>query len=202
MHEAGALVVGGHSIIDEELKFGLSVTGRVHPKRILSNANAVVGDRLVLTKPLGTGLLATAVKQGNLGTDEAVGAVRVDVQAQREPRVAPPSTVGVRCATDVTGFGLLGHASHIAAASDVTLGIEPRAFRLLPGARRRGIAEFEPAVPSATRAYLESRVDWGCGTEARALLVDPQTSGGLLVAVPLRSRGRVPFARSRGGRDR
>src|SRR4029453_9189498 len=71
VHEAGATVIGGHSIIDEELKYGLSVTGRVHPDRILSNANAVVGDRLVLTKPLGTALLATAMKQGNLGTEEA-----------------------------------------------------------------------------------------------------------------------------------
>src|SRR5688572_26577071 len=110
VHEAGAVVAGGHSIIDEELKFGLSVTGRVHPKRILSNANAAVGDRLVLTKPLGTGLLATAGKRGVLGTAEAdalyASMCKLNAKASRAA-----VEIGVRCATDVTGFSLLGHSS-------------------------------------------------------------------------------------------
>lgn len=184
VHEAGALVVGGHSIIDEELKFGLAVTGRVHPKRILTNAAAVVGDRLVLTKPLGTGLLATAAKQGAIGTDEAAALYasmcRLNASASRAALA-----VGVRCATDVTGFGLLGHASHIAAASNVTLVIWPDRVPLLPGA----LAAWERGVRTGgaerNASHLESLVAWGDVSEAfRALLIDPQTSGGLLVAVP------------------
>src|SRR5262249_11385041 len=110
----------GHSIIDEELKYGLSVTGRVHPDRMLTNAHAAVGDRLVLTKPLGTGLLATAAKRGTLGTAEA-GALYTSMRSLNAEASRAAATLGVRCATDVTGFGLLGHASHIANASDVTI---------------------------------------------------------------------------------
>jgi selenide,water dikinase len=116
VHEAGALIVGGHTIIDEELKYGLSVTGRVHPDRVLSNANAVVGDRIVLTKPLGTGVLATAAKALALGTEEAF-ALYASMCALNALASRSALTVGARCATDVTGFGLLGHASHIAEAS-------------------------------------------------------------------------------------
>src|SRR5438309_638573 len=103
VHEAGAVVAGGHTIIDEELKFGLSVTGRVHPARILSNANASIGDRLVLTKAIGTGLLATVAKRGELGTHEAAALYasmcKLNVVASRAALA-----VGARCATDVTGF--------------------------------------------------------------------------------------------------
>jgi selenide, water dikinase len=184
VHEAGAVVVGGHSIIDEELKFGLSVTGRVHPKRILSNARASVGERLVLTKPLGTGLLATAGKRGELGTDDAAALYasmcKLNGQAARAALA-----VGARCATDVTGFSLLGHSSHIAEASDVTLQIDPRRVPALPGAREAWARGIRTGGAERNAAYLESRVDWNGASDAdRALLMDPQTSGGLLVAVP------------------
>src|SRR4051794_34114249 len=134
VHEAGALVVGGHSIIDEELKFGLSVTGRVHPARILGNANARVGDRLVLTKALGTGLLATAAKREMLGADET----RALYDSMRALNAVPSRVaveLGARCATDITGFGLLGHASHIARASGVTIVFDVASVPSLPGAR-------------------------------------------------------------------
>src|SRR6185295_12487154 len=120
VHEAGALVVGGHTIIDEELKFGLSVTGRVHPQRVLSNANACVGDRLVLTKPLGTGLLATVAKRDALGEREREG-LYDSMRRLNDVASRAALAVGARCATDITGFGLLGHALHIANASNVTL---------------------------------------------------------------------------------
>jgi len=107
VHEAGALVVGGHSIIDEELKFGLAVTGRADPRRILSNANATVGDVLLLTKPLGTGILATAGKHGTLGTEEADG-LYASMCALNGIASRAALAVGSRCATDITGFGLLG----------------------------------------------------------------------------------------------
>src|SRR5579872_1607308 len=109
VHEAGAFVVGGHSIIDEELKFGMAVTGRAHPQRILSNANAAVGDRLVLTKPLGTGILATAAKNDMIGPAE-VAALHESMRRLNRDASRAALALGVRCATDVTGFGLLGHA--------------------------------------------------------------------------------------------
>ena len=186
VHEAGALVVGGHSIIDEELKFGLAVTGRVHPQRILSNARASVGDRLILTKPLGTGLLATAAKRGALGTVET-DALYASMRALNAAASRAALSVGVVCATDVTGFGLLGHASHIAAASNVTLVIDAARVPALPGAREAWQEGIRTGGAERNDAYLESRVDWHGASEAsRALLVDPQTSGGLLVAVPSR----------------
>jgi len=184
VHEAGALVVGGHSIIDEELKFGLSVTGRVHPKRIFSNAKAAVGDRLVLTKPLGTGLLATAAKRGTLGTAEA-DALYASMRLLNAAASRAASTIGVTCATDVTGFGLLGHASHIATASNVTIVIHGDRVPALPGARAAWDAGIRTGGAERNDEYLESRVEWGNASDAmRALLIDPQTSGGLLVAVP------------------
>jgi selenide, water dikinase len=186
VHEAGALVVGGHSIIDEELKFGLAVTGRVHPDRIFSNARGAVGDRLVLTKPLGTGLLATAAKRGTLGTRES-DALYASMCSLNAAASRAAAQVGVRCATDVTGFGLLGHASHIANASDVTIVIYADRVPSLPGAREAWDAGIRTGGAERNDDYLESRVEWGNASDAtRALLVDPQTSGGLLVAVPAR----------------
>jgi selenide,water dikinase len=183
VHEAGAFVVGGHSIIDEELKFGLSVTGRADPKRILSNANAAVGDVLLLTKSLGTGILATAAKQGQLGTKEAdqlyASMCLLNADASRAALA-----VGSRCATDITGFGLLGHAHNIAEASRVTIVIHADRLPALSGAEdawRRGV---RTGGAERNAAFLESRVHWrGASEFARDLAIDPQTSGGLLVAV-------------------
>jgi selenide,water dikinase len=184
VHEAGALVVGGHSIIDEELKFGLAVTGRAHPKHILSNANAVVGDRLVLTKPLGTGLLATAAKRNDLGSAER-DALYASMTALNADASRAALAVGVRCATDITGFGLLGHARHIAAASRVTIRIRLRDVPALPGAREAWRRGLRTGGAERNMEYLEPLVAWNDASEEdRALLVDPQTSGGMLVAVP------------------
>src|SRR5918999_4184887 len=126
IREAGAVVVGGHSVIDEEVKFGLAVTGRVNPRAMLTNAHARPGERLILTKPIGTGLLATAAKRGQLAAaDERV---LIDTMATLNRRASRAAReVEVRCATDVTGFGLLGHASHIARASGVTLAVRTAA---------------------------------------------------------------------------
>src|SRR6476661_2534701 len=159
VHEAGALVVGGHSIIDEELKFGLAVTGRAHPKRILSNANATIGDVLLLTKPLGTGILATAGKQGQLGTAEA-DQLYASMCALNAIASRAALAVGSRCATDITGFGLLGHAHNIAEASRVTVVIHADRLPVLPGAEdawRRGV---RTGGAERNTEFLESRVDW------------------------------------------
>ena len=183
VHEAGALVVGGHSIIDEELKFGLAVTGRADPKRILSNANATVGDVLLLTKPLGTGILATAGKQGQLGTAEA-DQLYASMCALNGIASRAALAVGSRCATDITGFGLLGHAHNIAEASRVTIVIHADRLPVLLGAEeawRRGV---RTGGAERNTEFLESRVEWrASGAFARDIAIDPQTSGGMLVAV-------------------
>jgi selenide,water dikinase len=183
VHEAGALLVGGHTISDEEVKFGLAVTGRVDPGRLLTNAMACAGDVLLLTKPLGTGILATQAKRGRLGATAQAALVAsmttLNAVASREAL-----GVGARCATDVTGFGLLGHALHIARASNVTLQLDARAVPLLPavldslddGARTGGA--------DRNGRFVASSISWNDATDRqRAVLLDPQTSGGLLVAV-------------------
>jgi selenide,water dikinase len=183
VHEAGALIVGGHTIIDEELKYGLSVTGRANPKRLLTNSGAKAGDRLVLTKPIGTAVLATVAKKGSLSDVEmralATSMTTLNSTASREALGA-----GSACATDITGFGLLGHASHIARASNVTIRIHVSRVPLLPGARAAVDRGVRTGGADRNMSYLESRVDWGAATATdRILMIDPQTSGGLLVAL-------------------
>jgi selenium donor protein len=184
VHEAGAHVIGGHTVVDDEIKFGLSVTGRIDPRAMLTNAGARPGDRLVLTKPLGNGILATALKQGTLDASTAQAMITL----MRELNAAPSRAAldaGSRCATDITGFGLLGHASHIARASGVTLAIRVADVPIIPGARDAWLAGARPGGGSRNLDYVTTLVAWGAtGDVERALLTDPQTSGGLLVAVP------------------
>jgi selenide,water dikinase len=184
VHEAGALIVGGHTVIDDEVKYGLSVTGRVHPKKLLTNAGAKAGEQLVLTKPIGTGLLATAMKQGTLAP--AVAEVLYANMTRLNSHAAEVAVrLGARCATDVTGFGLLGHAYHLARASGVTLMIDRARVPLLPEARALAAGGLRTGGLERNEAYLEARITWGRSDPTdKALLQDPQTSGGLLVSVP------------------
>ena len=182
--EAGAVIAGGHSVVDEEVKYGLSVTGRAHPKRLLTNADAQAGDRLVLTKPLGTGLVTTAVKQGRLPESALAEAVRWMTKLNRDASRAALQ-LELRCATDVTGFGLLGHASHIARASGMVLRIDLDRLPVLDAAREAVDRNVTTGGAARNADYLASFVRWNDVTErTRPLLVDPQTSGGLLLAVP------------------
>src|SRR5919202_1855724 len=154
VHEAGAFVVGGHTVIDEEVKYGLAVTGTVDPSRMLTNAAARAGDLLVLTKPIGTGILATAGKRGQLAPGDE-RAMLDSMRALNRDASRAAVDLGVRCATDVTGFGLLGGVAE-AIARGITMA----------GAERNA-------------TYLEPLVAWGdAPREVRAALVDPQTSGG------------------------
>lgn len=210
VHETDACIIGGHSIIDEEVKFGLAVTGRVDPAQLLTNAAARPGDKLLLTKSLGTGVVTTALKRGVLTRDVAAATI-ASMMALNDTAARAARDVGVRCATDVTGFGFLGHATHIARASAVTLAVDTAAIPVLPGAREAWQAGASPGGAERNEAYLADLVDWGTvGDFAKAILIDPQTSGGLLLAVP-RDRvdeylSRVPQAavvgevRSRGTR--
>jgi selenide, water dikinase len=183
VHEAGALIVGGHTVIDTELKYGLSVTGRAHPDFLLTNAGAKPGDVLVLTKPVGNGILATAGKRGQLPPEaerEMLDAMKALNGAASRAALA----VGSRCATDITGFGLLGHMSHIARASNVTLRLSLRAVPVFQGVGEAVKAGFVTDGSKRNAEYLRDQVRWTKGSEEdKAILHDPQTSGGLLVAV-------------------
>jgi selenide,water dikinase len=185
VQEAGAVIVGGHTVEDEELKYGLSVTGRVDPRRILTNAGARVGDRLLLTKPIGTGLISTAYKKWRGKMPAEVETHMIDVMTTLNRDAARAAVaLGLACATDITGFGLLGHASHIARASHVGLRITVDRVPVLDGAGQAFELGARTAGGERNDEYLKPLVDWGVGRTAfeRALLVDPQTSGGLLVA--------------------
>jgi selenide, water dikinase len=197
VHEAGAHIVGGHTVIDTELKYGLSVTGRAHPNFLLTNAAAKPGDRLVLTKPIGNGILATALKKASAGdekfsaimTENVIVEMMTGMKALNGASSRAALAAGVKCATDVTGFGLLGHASHIARASNVTLSIHAASVPILPGTIEAWTAGASSDGLKRNREYLEPMVRWNEQTpEMMAVLCDPQTSGGLLVCVP---QGRV-----------
>ncbi|HEX6965234.1 MAG TPA: selenide, water dikinase SelD [Gemmatimonadaceae bacterium] len=194
VHAAGAVLVGGHTVIDEELKYGLAVTGRADPRHLLTNAAARPGDVLVLTKPLGTGILATAAKRGEVAS-EAYAAMLGSMRELNAAASRAALELEVRCATDVTGFGLLGHASHIARASHVTLHIRVADVPVLPGVREAWERGARTGGAERNAEYLAECVDWNGASEVdRAILIDPQTSGGLLAAV---QQDRVPEYLSR-----
>jgi selenide,water dikinase len=183
VHEAEALIVGGHTIVDTELKYGLAVTGRAHPNFLLTNAGAVPGDQLILTKPIGNGILATAAKRGQL----SIEAQRPMLDAMKElnGRASRAAlAVGARCATDITGFGLLGHMSHIARASRVTLRVELDVIPVFTGVHEAVRAGSTTDGAKRNAEYLNDFVHWAKGSdEDHAILWDPQTSGGLLVCI-------------------
>jgi selenide,water dikinase len=182
---AGAFILGGHSIDDPEPKFGMVAIGEVHPDRVVTNAGAKPGDVLVLTKEIGTGVLTTALKRDLIDEAELQRAVTVMTTLNAEAARAMVE-VGVHAATDVTGFGLLGHLHNMLRASGVSAAIEAESVPLLPGARE--LAE-RGAIAGGTRRNLESLKDAvrfapEVSEVERLLLCDAQTSGGLLIAVP------------------
>ncbi len=185
---AGCPLIGGHTVKDVEIKFGLCVNGIVHPERIATNAGARAGDVLVLTKPLGSGYLCTALKRETL--DEGEIRALVEVMATLNKAAAEAMmAVGVNAATDITGFGLLGHAHGIAAASGVTLRIVAADVPLMAGLERHITPENTCGGLKRNADYAAQKVRFSGGSEVqRGALADPQTSGGLLISVP---RGRL-----------
>jgi len=180
MHEADCALLGGHSIRDEEVKFGYAVTGTIHPDRIKSNAGARPGDALVLTKRLGTGVIATALKKGIAKEGDVEAAVESMLKLNRQACEAM-LRLDVHGCTDVTGFGLLGHAREMACASGVTLEIDPKAVQFLPGAVESARQGAIPGGLKNNREFVAECVEGA--SEFDDLLYDPQTSGGLLIAL-------------------
>ena len=198
VREAGAVIAGGHTVTDREPKYGLAVTGLVHPERVMTKAGARPGDRLVLTKPLGTGVITTAHKRGEVDPADLEAAVASMMRLSREAAAAALATPEVHAMTDITGFGLLGHAHEMAHLSGVGLSLDYAALPWLPGARRYGEAGVFPGGSERNEEYFGQWVRFAPGLALPAweqrLLHDPQTSGGLLIAV---SEAQLPALRDR-----
>jgi selenide,water dikinase len=198
---AGAVVVGGHSIRDSEVKFGLAVTGVVEPARLLTNAAARPGDLLVLTKSLGTGFITTAAKAERCPNEVLESAIAAMIQLNSIGRDAAHAA-GARGVTDVTGFGLAGHATEMATASQVTVVLHVDRFPELPGALALYRQGFKTRANKSNREFLEPvmRVNDAVDRDRLELAFDPQTSGGLLISVaPDRAAAVVQQVHDAGG---
>ncbi|TMD07955.1 MAG: selenide, water dikinase SelD, partial [Chloroflexi bacterium] len=191
-HEAGIDIVGGHSIDDPEPKYGLAVIGTVHPDRVVRNSTARAGDQLLLTKPIGTGIISTAIKHGVAPAVAEAAAIASMLQLN-QAAAAAMTAVGVSAATDVTGFGLLGHLRTMARASGVSATVQAAAVPVLPGAEALADAGEVPGGTRSNERSLRTSVQWSDAVlpPRRILLCDAQTSGGLLMAVPPSAQPRL-----------
>jgi len=196
--EAGVSVVGGHTIDDQEPKIGYAVVGLVHPGKVWKNVGARVGDRLVLTKPIGTGIISTAIKKGEAPPRAVEAATRTMAALNRDAAEAV-AEVGAHAVTDVTGFGLLGHLREVTAGSKVRARVRAGRVPVLPEVRELAAAGFVPGGTKRNARAVRGVVQWDPGIDetTRTVLVDAQTSGGLLIAT---GRGEALLAalRARG----
>ncbi len=185
--EAGAVIAGGHTVVDDEPKYGLCVTGLIEPHKVTAKANAQPGDVLLLTKPLGTGVITTAIKRG-VGDGAHLDAAIASMLRLNKVAAELAQTVEVHSATDITGFGMLGHAAEVARNSGVGLRIAAEALPLLPGALDYAARGIVPGGLGRNQAYFEQdgyvRYAPNVDPARKLLLFDPQTSGGLFVVLP------------------
>jgi selenide, water dikinase len=195
MSEAGCTVVGGHSVRDDEMKFGYAVTGLIDPAQVKTNARAVVGDALILTKPIGTGVITTALKQGKAEQAWVDAAVKSMTTLNRTAAEIAGKYAGVHAMTDITGFGLMGHGREMAVGSGVTLEIETAAVPVIEGALSAVRIGAIPGGLISNREFAECMVadeeDAEISDELRKLMYDPQTSGGLLISVSREEAGQL-----------
>jgi selenide, water dikinase len=202
MMEAGCAVIGGHSVRDPEIKFGYSVTGMIDPERVWTNSGARVGDKLILTKPLGTGVISTAIKKGQAQQEwiDAATASMTTLNA-KSAAIAGDGKFEVHAATDITGFGLIGHGREMAVGSGVSLRIDSDRVPALAGAMECIEARFIPGGLNANREFAECMVSYsnGISDELKTLLFDPQTAGGLLLSVAPQSSAELLIQLKSGG---
>ncbi len=192
IEEAGALLVGGHSVDDNEPKYGLSVTGIIHPEKLLTNAGAKPGDSLYLTKPLGNGIIATAIKAEMISPENEAEAVKWMTTLNRDACEAAQAA-GVHALTDVTGFGLIGHLNEMAAAADVTMEIYAEQIPFMSGVLDAANMGLVPAGAYTNRDYLgdkTQRMEPFDGT-IYDLLFSPETAGGLIISIPEENREKL-----------
>lgn len=185
MTEAGVVILGGHSVDDKEMKFGYAVTGIIHPDKVVTNAGAKPGDVLILTKPIGTGAINTAVKRGKASPEtEAAAIAAMTTSAAHASKVM--QLVGANACTDVTGFGLIGHAFEMAKGSNVTLNIDSKAVPLLPDVLELISQGMLTRGDKNNRVYVGEtvRIKESVSGEMQSALFDPQTAGGLLISLP------------------
>ena len=185
MHEAGCPVIGGHSVKDDEIKFGYAVTGAVHPDRIKANSGARAGDVVMYTKRIGTGVIGTALKKG-IASEAHVEAMTAAMLELNKAACEAMLTLEVHGCTDITGFGLLGHVREVAVASGVTIEIDAALVQYLPGAVEYAAQGAIPGGLIANRDFVSAAVEG----EAADLLYDPQTAGGLLITLPEKDAAR------------
>ena len=187
MQEAGCIVAGGHSVRDPEIKLGYAVTGRVHPGKFWANSKAKAGDALLLTKPIGTGVISTAIKKGKARQEWIDGAVASMTRLnQRAVEVIHQGGFTVHAATDITGFGIIGHMREMANGSKTTIRIEAKLIERLRGALECVEAGFVPGGLKTNRDFAESCVAYkrDVPEDIKTLLYDPQTAGGLVLSIP------------------
>lgn len=199
--EGGGITAGGHSVNDNEPKFGLAVLGLVHPDRVMTKGGVEQGDVLYLTKPLGTGLILSAAKSDEATAEELDAAVQSMLRLNRDAAKAAVAS-GAHALTDVTGFGLLGHALEMAKASGVALEIEAAAVPLLPGAERYAERGLLTRTGSENMTHFRKHFVPGSEQPAKSvftLLCDPQTSGGLLIAIAPSAAGALEAALAAAG---
>ncbi len=185
VHEAGAVLMGGHTVEDVELKYGLSVTGTVHPRKILTNRAARAGDVLVLTKPIGTGMISTANKAEMV--EEEFLRTAIDSMARLNDKAAETMALcHAHACTDITGFGLMGHSSEMARGSGLSFRLQDSSVPLLPGAREYATMGMVPAGAYCNQTHFGPKISFAAAVPEleRVILFDPQTSGGLLIALP------------------
>jgi selenide,water dikinase len=185
MHEAGVILLGGHTVDDPEIKYGLAVTGTIHPDKVVHNTGAKPGDRLILTKPLGTGLVSTAIK-GGLAGEAAIARIVKSMTALNRAASEAMLAVGVNACKDVTGFGLLGHAAEMLEGTDAGMIINAAAVPFFPEAKEYAEMGMIPGGLHRNREFRKDMVDVDSKVPQylQDIFYDPQTSGGLLIAVP------------------
>ncbi len=193
LNEYGVTLVGGHSVDNQQIMFGYSVTGVIHPDKVAKNSGASVGDVLILTKPIGTGVISTGIKFGKASHVVTNGSVETMLTPGRYAAEAMRE-FGVKAATDVTGFALLGHAWEMACASKVTIEIEAGAVPLLEGALELATFNLLTSADKTNREYIGADIEISSSVDVNLvkLLFDPQTAGGMLICDTRRSGGRTP----------